>query len=549
MPTINRLPLLGTPSSGDQIPVYAPNSGDARRMSINSLVDYFQDTLVFPDPENAAYIDYDPAGAGAVQRTVQSKLRDVVSVKDFGAVGDGVANDRAAVQAAFNASKRVYFPSGTYWMGSYATAENIINLSNLGAGVSILTDKSVELVCQTTANVTPQFFYLFANSHFSCGPIRFRDTGYDPAVNWKGAIGFYLDNNTSTSWGDVTFEAIYAKTMVAVMQIVGGDASNRIRGIHIGQLFSDDCYYGFNSQNQGDGVQIDNLIAFQNYRPYFVYGVADHKVKIFNRAARSTSGAVNISRSVGGLNTSGIDVTYVARDMAVGITHVLINHIDLLGGEISNVRVNLDIRSSVIYTPLRFVNYSGSGGSETSAASSNYVYDVTLAGSCDAQASAVTAVASYAGIRELDFAFGNNFTFDTTISNLFYLDKAFRAAAVTWTASSVNPVLGNGVLFSDYDIVGGICHYSVSLTAGSTTTFGTGEWFFSAPLSAKVPTIGSVWALDSGTAYYVGSCKIEAGSNNIQCFSNNSAMAFGSANPFAWAANDRLQLSIAYPIS
>jgi hypothetical protein len=39
-------------------------------------------------------------GVGASYRTVQSKLRDTVSVKDFGAVGDGVADDTAAIQAA-----------------------------------------------------------------------------------------------------------------------------------------------------------------------------------------------------------------------------------------------------------------------------------------------------------------------------------------------------------------------------------------------------------------------------------------------------------------
>jgi len=39
-------------------------------------------------------------GTGAVQRTVESKLQDVVSVKDFGAVGDGVADDTAEIDAA-----------------------------------------------------------------------------------------------------------------------------------------------------------------------------------------------------------------------------------------------------------------------------------------------------------------------------------------------------------------------------------------------------------------------------------------------------------------
>ena len=61
------------------------------------------------------------AGTGAVQRTVESKLQDVVSVKDFGAVGDGVADDTVAIQAAVNSVSsggQVYFPSGTYQISS-----------------------------------------------------------------------------------------------------------------------------------------------------------------------------------------------------------------------------------------------------------------------------------------------------------------------------------------------------------------------------------------------------------------------------------------------
>jgi hypothetical protein len=48
----------------------------------------------------ASKLSFTQAGAGATARTIDSKLKDVVSVKDFGAVGDGVADDTAAFIAA-----------------------------------------------------------------------------------------------------------------------------------------------------------------------------------------------------------------------------------------------------------------------------------------------------------------------------------------------------------------------------------------------------------------------------------------------------------------
>jgi len=56
--------------------------------------------------------------AGYKGRTVAKRLGDFVSVKDFGAVGDGIADDSAAIQAAINyaesLSLEVFLPSGRY---------------------------------------------------------------------------------------------------------------------------------------------------------------------------------------------------------------------------------------------------------------------------------------------------------------------------------------------------------------------------------------------------------------------------------------------------
>lgn len=89
----------------------------------SSLVGYdtgtVQDVLdAVTGPTGAASVGYTPAGTGAVAATVQSKLRDTVSVKDFGAVGDAVTDDRLAIMAAdqyaYTTGKTVYFPSGVY---------------------------------------------------------------------------------------------------------------------------------------------------------------------------------------------------------------------------------------------------------------------------------------------------------------------------------------------------------------------------------------------------------------------------------------------------
>lgn len=67
---------------------------------------------------DALDITYQPGGLGAELTTVEAKLREVVSIKDFGAVGDGLTNDTVAIQNAIKAGAwngwKVFVPNGTY---------------------------------------------------------------------------------------------------------------------------------------------------------------------------------------------------------------------------------------------------------------------------------------------------------------------------------------------------------------------------------------------------------------------------------------------------
>ena len=88
----------------------------------NGQVGYVSDLA---DDDGSDWIGFDPAGSGATARSAQAKMRDFVSVKDFGAVGDGIANDTAAIQAAVAALPStgggLYFPAGTYLVSSAIT--------------------------------------------------------------------------------------------------------------------------------------------------------------------------------------------------------------------------------------------------------------------------------------------------------------------------------------------------------------------------------------------------------------------------------------------
>jgi len=77
-----------------------------------------------------------PLGIGAVNRTAQDKYAESISVKDFGAKGDGLTDDTLAFQQALTAYDSIFIPQGNYLISSTITIGHRQTL--IGAGQTSL---------------------------------------------------------------------------------------------------------------------------------------------------------------------------------------------------------------------------------------------------------------------------------------------------------------------------------------------------------------------------------------------------------------------------
>lgn len=176
--------LLIQDSSGTTISdsVYVPGTAGATGVNNAGFTDSTLDGVLDKALTSFGGQDwlYKESG-GATERTIKAKFSELlISVKDFGAVGDGVAIDTTAVQAAVNRVKAlgggvVYFPPGTFLIDQAITltSANGVTFKGAGMGVTVITSSHATanvFTLTTTNNIVFEGFNV-SNSGDSTGSV------------------------------------------------------------------------------------------------------------------------------------------------------------------------------------------------------------------------------------------------------------------------------------------------------------------------------------------------------------------------------------------
>lgn len=285
MPTINQLPSIDEVSGGNQIPTYYAGGGDARKMSVNLLQDYLQDNLTIPD--NASEVTYNPAGTGAVARTVEAKLRDVVSVKDFGAVGNGVADDTAAIQAAItsmsNGSALSFVGGATYRVTApIVVPPSLTGCVFVGNGATIRADHNGDglVMIATNQNFSRHKVYDLTIR----GPnVSYPNNAGELAGTSTGAaLKMGYDNTSNTVAGYLT--SFYNCTF-----------TNFYQGVYLQATILVNFYGGYISFNQF-GVYVDG--GQTNANTFYGVGIRENRVIGVYSSGRTGGSLSNATHNV-----------------------------------------------------------------------------------------------------------------------------------------------------------------------------------------------------------------------------------------------------------
>jgi hypothetical protein len=152
---------------------------------------------------------------------------------------------------------------------------------------------------------------------------------------------------------------------------------------------------------------------------------------------------------------------------------------------------------------------------------------------------------------------GNTTTYKVTRETLLGSQIPWTPYVPVWTASVTNPVIGDGTITGSYTVIGKTCFVRGNIAMGSTTTFGSGEWYVSMPIPAinADAILLTATLLDNGSAWYNATMVGARAGFNTKAplqyvnITNGTASDVNPTQPFTWTNTDRFVWNGSYEIA
>lgn len=200
------------------------------------------------------------ATGSTTARTLANRFADVVNVKDFGAVGDGVTDDTAAIQNAINSVKSIQFPEGTYCISNTLTINGVSKkLFSLSAKIQRLPSSTASSILNiiNNAEIEVEGIIFDGNKSLNSNPINcvsVNQCNYSKFINCQFINAKVGTGNTGNGLIFITNLSNSANQNVLSCSFVNND-SQAIQAFQVQNLLIDDNYVYAN----GNGIRIDNM--------------------------------------------------------------------------------------------------------------------------------------------------------------------------------------------------------------------------------------------------------------------------------------------------
>ncbi len=276
--------------------------------------------------------DFTASGMGAETRTSSDKFSDTISIKDFGAVGDGLTDDTLALQQALAAHDAVFLPPGTYLVTAPVTLGARQSLTGAGQSAIIKAQSNSFVTVEMAAG-----YALLSHLRIEGGLIGVKMFGRDGEcvqntvsdVHIVGAAtGIQLDGYDDTDkpcyWNHVSRVLIEQPTLHGLHLTLSDDGdtpnANRFYAVRVyskGAATAGSGFYVEYGQLNNSFIDCEANMNGVTADSCFRVGGNSDKTLIVNLLCESWNGVPNLQLDSGSQETAVMNLTAMSDGAAI----------------------------------------------------------------------------------------------------------------------------------------------------------------------------------------------------------------------------------------